>query len=138
MDEEIYNEIIMDHYLLSPHKKDMKDFTYCSLGVNPSCGDEITLKVKMNGDRIEDVNFTGKGCAISLSSTSIMIDLIKGKNINEALGLLEKFTNMINEKDYSDIERLGDALAFKNIANMPARMKCANLAYNTLKKILKG
>ena len=138
MDEEIYNEIIMDHYLLSPHKKDMKDFTYCSLGVNPSCGDEITLKVKMNGDRIEDVNFTGKGCAISLSSTSIMIDLIKGKNIKEALGLLEKFTNMINEKDYSDIERLGDALAFKNIANMPARMKCANLAYNTLKKILKG
>ena len=133
---EIYNDMIMDHYLLSPNKKELKEFTHSMMGTNPSCGDEINIKLKINNDIIEDMAFTGKGCAISISSTSILIDLIKGKNINEAILLIENFLKMINKETY-DKEILSDSIIFENISNLPARIKCATLAYKTLEKIIK-
>ena len=133
--EELYNDVIMDHYTLSPNKKDLIDCTSEMKGTNPSCGDEITLKIKVNNDIIEDMAFLGTGCAISISSTSIMIDLIRGKNIKEAFEIIKNFRNMIN-KEAENIDSLEEAVIFENISNMPARIKCATLCYNTLEKIL--
>ena len=135
--DEIYNDIVMDHYMLSPNKKDLKDYTYCLKGHNPSCGDEIDIKVKMNKGIIEDMAFTGKGCAISISSTSILIDLIKGKTVKEAKEIIDNFFKMIKkDKDYNK-DILEDSVVFENIGNLPARIKCATLAHRTLESILK-
>ena len=81
---EVYNELIMEHSMNSYNKKKLENADYCEIGHNPNCGDEITLELKVNGDVIEDMAFSGHGCAISQASTSIMIDTLKGKTIKEA------------------------------------------------------
>ncbi len=78
--DEIYNDLIMEHSMNSSNKKELNKCDYCEMGHNPNCGDEIKIQVKLNGDIIEDMAFTGHGCAISQSSTSIMIDTLRGKN----------------------------------------------------------
>ena len=135
---DIYNELIMEHSMNSYNKKKLKDVSYEEIGHNPNCGDEITLEVKLDGDKIEDMASTGHGCAISQASTSIMIDTLKGKNVKEAKDIIETFIGMIKRENESeeDLEKLEDAIAFKNIANMPARVKCALLAWHTLEDIL--
>ena len=136
--EQVYNELIMEHSMNSYNKKQLKDVDFSEKGHNPNCGDEITLEIKMNGDIIEDMAFLGHGCAISQSSTSIMIDTLKGKTIEEARGIIKTFIGMIKREKISDeeLEKLEDAIAFKNIANMPARVKCALLAWHTLEDML--
>ena len=130
----IYNELIMEHSMNSYNKKKLEKADLCDIGHNPNCGDEITLEVKMNGNVIEDMAFSGHGCAISQASTSIMIDTLKGKTIEEAKEIIKTFISMIKreEVDEKDLEKLEDAIAFKNVANMPARVKCALLAWHTL------
>ena len=130
----IYNELIMEHSMNSYNKKKIENADICDIGHNPNCGDEITLEVKMNGNVIEDMAFSGHGCAISQASTSIMIDTLKGKTIDEAKEIIKSFISMIKreEVDEKDLEKLEDAIAFKNVANMPARVKCALLAWHTL------
>jgi len=132
---QLYSEVIMEHYENSPHKKELKDATLKERGHNPLCGDDITLYVKMNGDTIEDAAFTGHGCAISQASTSIMIDLIKGKDKKAALKLVKEFIDMIHKKDVN-LDELGDAQVLQGIADFPARVKCALLAWKTLQQIL--
>ena len=136
--EELYNDIIMEHSMNSYNKKELKSCDFCEMGHNPNCGDEIKLEVKLNGDIIEDMAFTGHGCAISQSSTSVMIDVLKGKTIKEAKDIIETFINMIKReiKDEKELEKLEDAIAFKNISNMPARVKCALLAWHTMEDLL--
>lgn len=137
--EILYNDIIMDHSVMSVNKKEMGDATKSSLGVNPSCGDEITLNLKIDDNIIVDASFGGKGCAISMSSTSIMIDLIKGKSIEDAKDVIRKFDLMIdNKSDDLLLEELEEAIAFENISKMPARIKCATLPYRTLEKMIEG
>ena len=135
---DIYNELIMEHSMNSYNKKKLKNANYEEIGHNPNCGDEITLEVKLDGDIIEDMAFSGHGCAISQASTSIMIDTLKGKTVKEAKDIIKTFIGMIKREDESedDLEKLEDAIAFKNIANMPARVKCALLAWHTLEDIL--
>ena len=89
-DIDIYNDLVMEHGLNSPNKKDI-NYDYCTLGHNPNCGDEITLEVKLSDDKktIEDMSFTGHGCAISQASTSIMIETLKGKTVLEAKKIIE-------------------------------------------------
>ena len=130
----IYNELIMEHSMNSYNKKKLKEADLCDIGHNPNCGDEITLEVKMNGNIIEDMAFSGHGCAISQASTSIMIDTLKGKTIDEAKEIIKTFISMIKreENDEKKLEKLEDAIAFKNVSNMPARVKCALLAWHTL------
>ena len=130
----IYNELIMEHSMNSYNKKKLGKVDFCDIGHNPNCGDEITLEVKMNGNVIEDMAFSGHGCAISQASTSIMIDTLKGKTIEEAKEIINTFISMIKREkvDEKDLEKLEDAIAFKNVANMPARVKCALLAWHTL------
>ena len=122
----------------SYNKKELKDADYCEVGHNPNCGDEITLELKLNGDIIEDMAFSGHGCAISQASTSIMIDTLKGKTIEEAKEIVKTFIEMIKREttDEKELEKLEDAIAFRNVANMPARVKCALLAWHTIEDIL--
>ena len=135
---DIYNELIMEHSMNSYNKKELKNADYCEVGHNPNCGDEITLELKLNGNIIEDMAFAGHGCAISQASTSIMIDTLKGKTIEEAKEIVKTFIEMIKREitDEKELEKLEDAIAFRNVANMPARVKCALLAWHTIEDML--
>lgn len=135
----VYNELIMEHSMNSYNKKKLENADYCEVGHNPNCGDEITLELKLNGDIIEDMAFSGHGCAISQASTSIMIDVLKGKTIKEAKEIIKTFIDMIKRetKSEEELEKLEEAIAFKNVANMPARVKCALLAWHTFEDLLK-
>lgn len=134
----VYNELIMEHSMNSYNKKKLEDADYCEVGHNPNCGDEITLELKLNGDIIEDMAFSGHGCAISQASTSIMIDVLKGKTIKEAKEIIKTFIDMIKRETKSEVEleKLEEAIAFRNVANMPARVKCALLAWHTIEDML--
>ena len=136
MDElqNVYNELIMEHSMNSYNKKKLDNADYCEVGHNPNCGDEITLELKMDGNIIKDMAFSGHGCAISQASTSIMIDTLKGKTIEEAKDIIKTFIGMIDRKvtDEKELKKLEDAVAFKDISHMPARVKCALLAWHTL------
>lgn len=136
--DEIYNEIIMEHSMNSYNKRKLEKIDYQEIGHNPNCGDEITLEVKMKDNIIENMAFSGHGCAISQASTSIMIDTLKGKTIEEAKSIIETFIKMIKREitDEKELEKLEDAIAFKNVSNMPARVKCALLAWHTIEDIL--
>ena len=140
MDEltDVYNELIMEHSMNSYNKKKIENADYCEVGHNPNCGDEITLQLKLNGNKIEDMAFSGHGCAISQASTSIMIDTLKGKTIEEAKAIIKTFIEMIKREttDEEELKKLEDAIAFRNVSNMPARVKCALLAWHTIEDML--
>ena len=136
--DSVYTELIMEHNKNSRNKHPLEASDLKEHGHNPNCGDDITLELKFEGDTISDAAFTGSGCAISQASTSIMIDLIKGKSIEKGLSLVETFIGMIKKdiKDPEELRKLRDAMALKNISNMPARVKCAVLSWHTLKEAL--
>lgn len=135
---DLYNDMIMEHSMNSYNKKKLEDASITQIGHNPNCGDEITLEVNLDGDVIEDMAFLGHGCAISQASTSIMIDTLRGKTVSQAKEIIQIFIDMIKRetKSEEELEKLEDAIAFKNISNMPARVKCALLAWHTLEDIL--
>lgn len=136
--DEMYNDLIMEHSMNSYNKKKLDYCDLCSKGHNPNCGDEIEIELILDGNVIKDMAFTGHGCAISQASTSIMIDTLKDKTIEQAKEIIEDFIKMIKRENLSEEEysKLEDAIAFKNIANMPARVKCALLAWHTLEDLL--
>ena len=135
---DVYNDLIMEHSMNSYNKKKLEGANYSEIGHNPNCGDEITLELKLDGDKIEDMAFTGHGCAISQASTSIMIDTLRGKTIEEAKEIIKTFIEMIKRETTDDeqLKKLEDAIAFKNVSNMPARVKCALLAWHTIEDML--
>lgn len=134
--DDVYSEIIIENSRSAKNRRKLANPTHSLLGVNPSCGDEIILELEVEGGVIKDAAFSGDGCAISQASTSIMIDLIKGAKVEKAGELVELFLAMIQRRESDDslLEPLEDALAFKNVANMPARVKCAVLPWRTLEK----
>ena len=137
---ELYTELILEHSQSGHNKRHLKDANCTERGHNPSCGDDITLELVCSEDgTIKDASFTGIGCAISQASTSMMIDLIKGKSKEEAEKLADIFLSMIKKEitDDEELEVLEDAIVFKNISNMPARVKCAVLSWHTLKEAIK-
>lgn len=135
---DIYNDLIMEHSMNSYNKKKLSSSDYKEMGHNPNCGDEISLEVKLNGNIIEDMAFSGHGCAISQASTSIMIDTLKGKTVEEAKEIVKTFISMIKREKTNPekLKKLEEAIAFKNICNMPSRVKCAGLAWHTMDAIL--
>mgnify|MGYP002535710122 FL=1 len=135
---DVYNDLIMEHSMNSYNKKKLEGANYSEIGHNPNCGDEITLELKLDGDKIEDMAFTGHGCAISQASTSIMIDTLRGKTIEEAKEIIKTFIEMIKREttDEEELKKLEDAIAFRNVSNMPARVKCALLAWHTIEDML--
>lgn len=136
---DLYTEVIGEHSRSPENKGELAAATVRERGHNPSCGDEITLELLIEGDIIKDAAFTGVGCAISQASTDIMIDLMRGKTVEEAKRLAELFTSMIKREvtDDAALEELDEAIALKNISNMPARVKCAVLAWHTLEDVIK-
>ncbi len=136
--ESVYNELIMEHSMNSYNKKKLENADFCEIGHNPNCGDEITLELKVKDNIIEDMAFSGHGCAISQASTSIMIDTLKGKTIEEAKEIIKIFIEMIKREttNEEDLRKLEDAIAFKNVSHMPARVKCALLAWHTVEDVL--
>ena len=136
--ENVYNELIMEHSMNSYNKKKLNHADFCEIGHNPNCGDEITLELNVKDGVIEDMAFSGHGCAISQASTSIMIDTLKRKTLEEAKEIIKTFIGMIKREitDEEELEKLEDAIAFQNVSHMPARVKCALLAWHTLEDIL--
>lgn len=136
--ESIYTDVIMEHSTATYNKHKLDGANCSEHGHNPSCGDDITIEVKMDGDKIADLTFTGHGCAISQASTSIMVDLLKGKTKDEAIKLIKLFLKMTTREKLTEeeLDELGEARALQNIANMPARTKCAELAWYTMEKLL--
>lgn len=135
----LYTDMLLQESNNKANRRELENPTFKELGHNPNCGDEITLEIEMDGEIIKDASFVGEGCAISRASTSMMIDLIKGKNIFEAKELTEKFIGMIKkevEVDDELIDALGDAVVLENVSNMPARVKCAVLAWHTLANVV--
>lgn len=137
---DIYTELIMEHNSNKVNRRKLAHANVSKRGHNPSCGDDIALEIEFDGDVIADAAYTGSGCAISQASTSIMIDLIKGRTKEEAMELVDTFIGMIKREitDEEELEILEDAIALQNISNMPARVKCAVLAWHTLKDAIEN
>ncbi len=134
-----YNEILTEHNLRPDFRRDLPGADIVLDGVNPSCGDEIQLKLKTDGDRIVDGAFLGDGCAISQASVDIMLGMIIGKRKEEALRLADIFMRMIRgEASEEEIDSLEEASALRDISHMPARVKCAMLGWRTMKEALTG
>lgn len=130
----LYTELILEHSRNCENKRNLECATCTKRGYNPSCGDDITIELLMEEGKVIDAAFSGDGCAISQASTSMMIDLIKGRTSEEVQKLVQIFFGMIKkeiEKE-EDLDLLEEAIAFQNISNMPARVKCAVLAWHTL------
>ncbi len=133
-----YNEILTEHNLRPEFKHDLPDANLVLEGVNPNCGDDIFLKLKVVDDVIADGAFVGDGCAVSQASADIMLGMIIGKKKEEALRLGKLFFRMIKgETTPEETEELEEASALKDIAHMPARVKCAVLGWHTLAEMFK-
>ncbi len=136
----VYTAALMEHNAHPDYKYDLDDFTHEHEGVNPSCGDEMVLKLRLSADgaTIEEAAFTGQGCAVSQASADIMAELITGETVEEAKRLSSLFIQMIQGEELSDddIEDLDEAYELQSISRMPARVKCAELAWRTLDNIL--
>ena len=132
-----YNEILIDHNMHPAHKHELPDADLEMRGYNPTCGDDITLRLKVADGVVVDGAFTGSGCAISQASADMMLDLVIGKPKEEALRLADIFLRM-RKSDASDeeIEELEEAGVLQDVSHMPARVKCAVLGWHTLEQLL--
>jgi nitrogen fixation NifU-like protein len=136
---ELYQQVILDHNKNPRNFHDMPDATNRVDGYNPLCGDHYTIFLKTDGDTIQEVSFTGSGCAISKASASVMSSTIKGKSKEEADRLFETFHRLVTG-DQSGLSAadLGRLAAFSGVSEFPARVKCATLAWHTLRSALDG
>jgi nitrogen fixation protein NifU and related proteins len=129
--ESMYQEIILDHYR-NPHHKGLRDPYDAEVHhVNPTCGDEVTLRVRLDGDDVADVSYDALGCSISQASASVMADLIIGRPVKEAMNTGDEFLKLMQSKGRLDPDEdvLEDAVAFTGVSKYPARIKCALLAW---------
>lgn len=131
----MYQEIILDHYK-NPHGRGLRDpFDAESFQVNPTCGDEVTLRVKVEDGKVADVSYDGQGCSISQASTSVLTDLVVGHTIEEAFTTMDAFVELMQGKGKvePDEDVLEDGVAFAGVAKYPARVKCALLGWMAFK-----
>ncbi|MNW37369.1 NifU-like protein [compost metagenome] len=131
--DDLYRRVIMDHYKNPRNRGRFEEDSVTVDLNNPTCGDRISLQLKMHDGLVEDARYTGEGCSISMSSASMMTEAVKGKTLNEALELAERFSSLmkgeaVEFEDYEDIE------ALSGVNKFPARIKCATLAWNALRK----
>jgi nitrogen fixation protein NifU and related proteins len=129
--DQLYQEIILDHYK-RPHGKGLREpFDAQAHHVNPTCGDEVTLRVKLAGDTVEDISYEGMGCSISQASASVLYELLRGGSVESSLRRHEAFAELMAGRGHvePDEEVLADAVAFGGVARYPARVKCALLPW---------
>ncbi|MEI6867707.1 MAG: SUF system NifU family Fe-S cluster assembly protein [Actinomycetes bacterium] len=133
--DSLYQEVILDHYKKPAHKGLATKFSAQVHHINPSCGDEITLNVLLEGEAVKDVSWDGVGCSISQASTSIMTELMIGKSVADAFSILENFMTLMQSKgtQKGDEEVLEDAVALAGVSKFPARIKCALLGWMAFK-----
>ena len=135
MDESMFRQVIMDHYNYPQNKVEEEVDGYLRLeGINPSCGDQLTIFLKIENSKIEDIKFLGSGCSICCASASVMTQEIQSLIISEAIEKIDLFKNMVTNKEGA--EKFEDAQAFLGVYKFPARFKCAFLSWDTARKIL--
>ena len=135
---DLYQEVIIDHSMHPHNYHAMADASRKAEGYNPLCGDQVTVYLKLAGDKIQDISFEGRGCAISKASASVMTEVLKDKTAAEAEALFNTFHDLITEEKSSvSEEALGKLAAFSGVHEFPTRVKCAILAWHTLKSALK-
>ena len=137
MVDDLYQEIILDHSKRPRNCHTMDDANRKADGYNPLCGDKLKLFLKMDGDVVRDLSFVGSGCAISTASASLMTETLKGKSREEALQMMERFHDLLTT-DVPVTKELGKLKVFGGVREYPARVKCATLAWHTLKSALTG
>ncbi|MQA16276.1 MAG: SUF system NifU family Fe-S cluster assembly protein [Pseudonocardiaceae bacterium] len=133
--EQMYQEIILDHYR-NPHRRGLREpYDGESFQVNPTCGDEVTLRVALDGDTVTDVSYDAMGCSISQAATSVLTDLVVGRTVGDSLSTMDSFVEMIQSRGEvePDEDALSDAVAFAGVAKYPARVKCALLGWMAFK-----
>ena len=130
---DLYQEIILDHYKKPRNYHAMPDATAHADGYNPLCGDRLTLYLKLADGTIEDVAFQGAGCAISKASASMMTDALKGRTVAEANALFDRFHRMVTTPPDQAVEDMGKLSSLAGVREFPVRVKCASLAWHTLK-----
>jgi len=138
MSDTLYREILLDHYRSTRHRFEIPDATVREDGRNPLCGDTITVYVKMDGNRIGEISYTGHGCSISMASSSMLCDTLEGLTIQEALEKIAHFKRMLltdEEIEFEDED--ADLEAMSGVKKFPVRIKCALLVWNTVEHILK-
>ncbi|HKT60174.1 MAG TPA: SUF system NifU family Fe-S cluster assembly protein [Gemmatimonadales bacterium] len=137
--DELYQNVILEHNRSPRNYRSMPDASAKASGHNPLCGDQVTVWVRMNGDVIDDVSFEGAGCAISRASASLMTGAVKGKSRAEAAGLFDRFQRLVTGRLAGEPpETLGKLAVFSGVSAFPVRVKCASLAWHTLKSALDG
>lgn len=134
---DLYQEIILDHGRRPRNLRRLADPARSAKGFNPLCGDQCTVYVDVADGRLRDVSFEGSGCAISTASASIMTETLKGKSSNEAEQLFQKFHALVTGKSVGE-SSLGKLDVFAGVAEFPARVKCASLAWHTMRAALQG
>ncbi len=136
--DSLYQQLILEHYRNPRNKGDMPDSSVEIHMRNPSCGDEIKLQLKLDGDRIEEVAFTGQGCSISQASVSMMSQILTGASVNDAAELARRFTRLMHgDEEVARDRSLGDLRALQGVSRFPVRVKCALLGFDALQEALK-
>ncbi len=135
---DLYGEILLDHYRLPRNKGKLADETHSADGVNPLCGDELTLHLKLENGVITDIAFEGKGCAISMASASMLTEDLKGRSVDEVKQRVQQFRLFIREGKEPEGEPLEDILSLAGVAQLPVRVKCATLPWTTMEEALKS
>ncbi|USB32413.1 Fe-S cluster assembly sulfur transfer protein SufU [Paenibacillus sp. YPG26] len=131
--DDLYRRVIMDHYK-NPRNRGQFDENTVTVDLNnPTCGDRISLQLKLAGNVVEDARFTGEGCSISMSSASMMTEAVKGKKLDEAMDIADRFSSLMKGEDVS-FDDYEDLEALSGVNKFPARIKCATLAWNALRK----
>lgn len=132
--QELYREVILDHNRTPRNFGELKDATRVVEGVNPLCGDKMTLYVKLDGGKVEDISFKGTGCAISVASSSLMTERVKGRTVTETLALFDQVHDLLTgHHDHVHVEELDKLAALGGVREYPTRIKCASLAWHALK-----
>jgi len=135
--EDLYQEVILDHSRRPRNFHQMPDATRHVEGYNPLCGDKLKLFVRLDGETVQDISFVGAGCAISTASASLMTETVKGKSRQEAVQMMERFHDLLTTGKPANAN-LGKLAVFSGVREFPARVKCATLAWHTLKSALAG
>jgi nitrogen fixation NifU-like protein len=130
--DELYREIILDHYRSPRHHEPLADPDVVAEGYNPLCGDEVELRVSFEDGAVSDLSVRGRGCSISQASGSMLTDVILGKPVEEVRRLIGLFTSMVTDPEGDPPAELGDLEALQGVAKFPVRVKCATLAWHTL------
>ncbi len=135
---DLYQEVILDHNKSPRNRRDLASPTHRAQGSNPLCGDKLSLQLVIDGGVVREVGFSGSGCAISTASASLMTEAVKGRPVAEALAMFTRVHELLTTEVEPDLGALGKLAVFSGVREFPMRVKCATLAWHTLKAAMEG